>query len=71
MRIMEEKLRAYMDELETSSMWDCKQIYDWMFGAIDFARRIGLIEEQAENVLKEELEQRFENMKEKLGEAQE
>ena len=54
MRIMEEKLRAYMDELETSSMWDCKQIYDWMFGAIDFARRIGLIEEQAENVLKEE-----------------
>lgn len=69
-RIMEAKLRGYMDELETGSMWDCKQIYDWMFGAIDFSRRIGLIEGQVENVLKEELERRFEDMREKLREAQ-
>ena len=67
---MEAKLRAYMDELEKGSMQDCRQIYDWMFGAIDFSRQIGLIDGQTEDALKEELEQRFEKMREKTMEGQ-
>ena len=67
---MEEKLRAYMDELENGTMWDCRQIYDWMFGAIDFSRKIGLIDGQTEDALKEDLEQRFEKMREKVLEGE-
>ena len=67
---MEEKLRAYMDELENGYMRDCKQIYDWMFGAIDFSRKIGLIDGQTEDALKEDLEQRFEKMREKVLEGE-
>ena len=67
---MDEKLRAYMDELENGTMGDCRQIYDWVFGAIDFSRKIGLIDGQTEDVLKEELEQRFEKMREKVLEGE-
>ena len=67
---MEEKLRAYMDELEKGTMRDRRQIYDWMFGAIDFSWKIGLIDGQTEDALKEELEQRFEKMREKVLEGQ-
>ena len=67
---MDEKLRAYMDELEKGTMRDRRQIYDWMFGAIDFSWKIGLIDGQTEDVLKEELEQRFEKMREKVLEGE-
>ena len=67
---MEEKLRAYMDELEKGTMRDRRQIYDWMFGAIDFSWKIGLIDGQTEDALKEELEQRFEKMREKVLEGE-
>lgn len=66
---MEEKLREYMDELENGYMRDCKQIYDWMYGSIEFSARIGLIEEQTEGVLKAELEQRFEKMRDRILET--
>ena len=67
---MDEKLRAYMDELENSSMRSYKQIYDWMYGAIEFSCRIGVIDRQTEDALKEELEQRFEKMREKVLEGE-
>lgn len=66
---MEEKLREYMDELENGCMRDCKQIYDWMYGAIEFSCRIGLIEEKTGDALKAELERRFEKMRDRILEA--
>lgn len=66
---MEEKLREYMDELENGCMRDCKQIYDWMYGAIEISARIGSIDGQTENALKAEMERRFEKMRARILEA--
>lgn len=61
---MEERLRNYMEELQCS-VKDCPQIFDWMFGAVDFSLREGMISSEGAQKLKEEIEEKFEQNQEK------